>query len=170
MKRTHIMIHHSLTKDSKTVSWDAIRCYHKSYAYQGNIITPDEAKKLLDNGTSVKKPWSDIGYHFGVELVGDEYEIMIGRSLDNGGAHCYQANMNQRSIGICVVGNFDSEEVPEDQWWLTVKLCRALQTVYDIPTENVIAHRDYAHYKSCPGKNFDMDKFRDDLENGIPPA
>ncbi len=137
MNWSHIMIHHSLTKDSKTVSWGAIRKYH----------------------TEVRR-WDDIGYHYGIELVGDYHETFIGRTLQETGAHCYQKGMNRKAIGICLVGNFDRQLPPEGQLAQAARLVKSLMEELTIPVENVVVHRDYATYKSCPGKLFDMGKFR----------
>jgi N-acetyl-anhydromuramyl-L-alanine amidase AmpD len=68
--------------------------------------------------------------------------------------------MNKKSFGICVVGNFDEHKIPEEQWSLTLKLTRALMNVFHIPLDNIQGHNEYAHYKTCPGKNFKMTMFR----------
>ena len=136
---THIMLHHSLTKDGATVSWGAIRKYHTDPA------GPYKMK--------------DIGYHYGIELVGDRHEILAGRVLTETGAHCYQVGMNSKAIGICLVGNFDEEVPCEGLLHQAARLVKMLMEIFKIPVENVVAHRDYAP-KSCPGKLFDMDKFR----------
>jgi N-acetyl-anhydromuramyl-L-alanine amidase AmpD len=138
MKPKYIILHHSLTKDGSTVSWAAIRRYH-----------------TLDLG------WRDVGYHFGIERVGSEYEVFVGRMLDEGGAHC--VGMNQKSLGICFVGNFDKHKVPTIQWVEGVRLVRSLMNVFDIPKINVLGHRDIGKHKSCPGKNFSMEDFRQEL-------
>ena len=136
MKPTHIILHHSLTKDGSSVSWDAIRRYHLS------------------------KKYDDIGYHYGVELVNDRYEIFVGRTMNQDGAHCIQSSMNHRSLGVILVGDFDNRPPPDDQWNLGVKLVSSLIDIFDIPPENVRAHRNYATYKTCPGRCFDMGRFR----------
>jgi N-acetylmuramoyl-L-alanine amidase len=118
---THLVIHHSLTKDSQTVSWDAIRWYH-----------------VHTNG------WNNIGYHFGIEFVNSYYEILSGRMMTDVGAHCKEGGMNSTSLGICVVGNFDLEIVPSAQMDRLVELTRSLQTVFKIPASNVKRHTDYA--------------------------
>ncbi len=133
-KPTHIILHHSATQDGKTLFWDDIRRYHREV-----------------NG------WRDIGYHFGIELVESGYEILAGRMLDQPGAHT--VNMNQKSIGVCFVGNFDLEPPPAAALELGASLVRALCAVFGIPFENVRGHRDYAA-KSCPGKLFDLAAFR----------
>lgn len=160
IRPTHIICHHSLTKDSGTVSWPAIRRYHMSWAYKGNIITREEAEVLIAEGKAVKHPYDEIGYHYGIELVKDRHEILVGRQLGRRGAHC--RGKNRGTIGICFVGNFDIEHVPQEQWELGLELVRSLMWVFDIPKENVVGHRDYSS-KSCPGNNFSMEGFRGEL-------
>ena len=138
-KPDYIILHHSLTKDSKTVSWQAIRKYHLSLR------------------------WRDIGYHYGVEMVNDKYEILMGRFEGTNGAHTKEQNKNWDSISICCIGNFDDEEPNMVQWNVTIDLVENICLRYRIPVENVKGHREYAPYKTCPGKQFDIDLFRDQL-------
>jgi N-acetylmuramoyl-L-alanine amidase len=137
----YVMIHHSLTKDGQTVSWQAIRRYHTQ-----------------DLG------WRDIGYHYGLEDINGQYEVLVGRDLNTTGAHCKEAEMNEKAIGVCLVGNFD-EELPSigiiDR---ALRFVSGLTLILDVPIRNVIAHRDFATYKSCPGTRFNMEKFRSDLK------
>ena len=137
-KINRIIIHHSLTKDSKTVSWNAIRRYHTEAC-----------------------GWSDIGYHYGIELVGDHYEIFVGRPLIRIGAHT--GGFNSRSIGICVVGNFDVVSPQRLQWDLTIQLVRDLMAVFSIPRKRIYGHTEFNPHKSCPGKSFDLNIFRANL-------
>lgn len=139
-----IMLHHSLTKDSGTASWSAIREWHTGQH-------PDSPHK-----------WIDIGYHFGIELINNSYEILMGRPMLTPGAHT--KGMNRNSIGICFVGNFDKHPVPAGQWEKGLVLARSLMEVFNIPAENIRGHREYAN-KTCPGKLFDLDKFRKEICN-----
>jgi len=136
----NIVLHHSLTKDGKTVSWGTIRDYHK---------------KVLG--------WDDIGYHFGIELVDEHYEILMGRMISEIGAHCPRESMNRNSIGICLIGNFDLIEPSIFIWTLGLKLVRQLMTSFGINLTHIHGHREFANYKTCPGKHFDLDLFRREL-------
>ena len=139
---THIIIHHSFTEDSKTVSWDAIRKYHV------------ETQK-----------WADIGYHFGIEMgPNGEYLLLTGRPLNQVGAHCKEENMNKVGIGFCFVGNFDLAPPPTTMFVKGAHYVKSLMDVFGIIPSNVRWHRDYATYKSCPGTQFDMAVFRDLLK------
>ncbi len=143
MRPKRIILHHSATEDSGTVSWNAIRRYHTDIC-----------------------GWSDIGYHFGIEHVADpgdpagSYEIIMGRTLNQIGGHT--SGHNYDSIGICFVGNFDDQAVPEGQWKAGLKLVRWLCSHYGIVKSAVYGHRNFAN-KTCPGKLFDIEKFRREL-------
>ena len=143
MRPEKIIIHHSATKDSGTVSWNAIRRFH-----------------------TIECAWGDIGYHFGIEHIADagdpagSYEIMFGRMPDVPGAHT--KGENGHSVGVCFVGNFDAVTVPAGQWDRGVELVRWLMREYGIAADQVRGHRDFAN-KTCPGKLFDMDLFRAEL-------
>jgi N-acetylmuramoyl-L-alanine amidase len=133
---THIIVHHSLTADSHTVSWDAIRWYHtRTLGYQ------------------------TIGYQVGIELVNSRHEILLGRMLNQVGAHCRENGMNRRSIGVCMVGNFDIAPPPPAQLDLLVSFTRSMMELLGIPIGNIQRHSDHATHKSCPGKLFPWAQF-----------
>ena len=115
-KPSYIIIHHSLTKDSRTVSWQPIRRYHLSLG------------------------WREIGYHYGIEMVNDRYEILVGRMEGTTGAHTRGAN--EVSIGICLIGNYDIDPPNKQQWKTLLKLCANIYLRYNISIDNVKGHKE----------------------------
>lgn len=156
-----IVVHNSATKDGLVVDMQAIRRYHTNYSYQGRTIKKTEATVLIEQGQSVRKPWTDIGYHFICEMVNDRYEILVGRMVNEPGAHA--AGHNYNSIGICAVGEFEIEPPPPVQWGLMVKMCAALLDAYNLGVINLKGHRELGAPKTCPGTMFDMQRFREDV-------
>lgn len=133
-----IIVHHSLTKDSGTVSWGAIRKYH----------------------TKVKDPpWSDIGYHVGVELVlsGNEegYEILMGRMWDRTGAHVRGHNHN--SLSICFIGNYDKIAPRKEMLKAGAKVIALWLKLFGLSVDDIYSHHNFNIHKSYPGKLFDME-------------
>lgn len=130
-----IVIHHSLTKDSVTKSWDAIRRYHVETC-----------------------GWQDIGYHYGIEDIGGKLTILTGRIPDKMGAHTTGFN---DSIGICLVGNYDLEPPDEARVALLVTLTVNVLNKYPgLTPSNVHRHSEFAP-KSCPGTKFPWVTFID---------
>ena len=138
MKPTHIIMHHSATRDGQTFSWGAIRRHHTAVL-----------------------GWRDIGYHFRIELVGEYYEVILGRLPNEIGAHCVAEAMNRRALGICCVGNFDEATPSDRQWQMALNFVRHLMDFHRIPPGHVLGHGEVAaDGRTCPGKWWDMDLFR----------
>ena len=131
---TKIIIHHSLTRDSDTVSWNPIRQYH------------------------LAKGWIGIGYHAGVEMINGHAEILLGRTWSQTGAHT--RGENYHSLGLCIVGNFDDEPPRPEILDAAIMVTRLWMRLYNIEADKVYGHNHFANYKSCPGHNFDMNAFR----------
>lgn len=93
-----------------------------------------------------KRGWSDIGYHFVIELDGS---VHPGRPLTEVGAHV--EGHNQDNVGICLVGTdmFAIEQISALKA-LIEKLCED----HGIPFAFVYAHREWdtaqAQGKTCP--------------------
>ncbi|WP_423800606.1 peptidoglycan recognition protein family protein [Neobacillus sp. SAB-20_R2A] len=102
------------------------------------------------------RKWSGIGYNFFIEANG---EILKGRGY-HVGAHAY--HYNEVSLGICLTGDFDVDNPTKEQLSSAKKLCHYLMNEFNIPVSDVLGHRELpGTTKTCPGKNFDMDQFRD---------
>jgi N-acetylmuramoyl-L-alanine amidase len=144
-----------------------------SYRYQGDIISQGQYENYLKEGKTVglELPWKDIGYNLGLEMVDGKLQVMNGRPLGSVGAHCQ--GFNSRSIGICLVGNYDAAPPSDDRIFLLASLCRQLQIEFGIPRDQVIGHREsYGKLnppqpvaKTCPGSAFDLDAFRKRLRD-----
>ncbi|MFB3161560.1 peptidoglycan recognition family protein [Neobacillus sp. 179-J 1A1 HS] len=103
--------------------------------------------------------WSGIGYNFFIEENG---EIIKGRGY-HVGAHAY--SYNQKSIGICLAGNFDIHIPSIEQLKSLSKLCIFLLEQYNLSTTQILGHRELkSTAKSCPGKNFNMDQIRESIK------
>lgn len=130
---TEIILHHSATKDGEVKDFDAIRKYH----------------------IEVKK-WREIGYNWIIEKVRNEWVILKGREETENGAHT--KGKNSTSIGICVVGNYDVDELPEEALKLLVWLIKDVRSRWGNLAIN--SHNKYAN-KTCPGTKFPLEMVRE---------
>jgi len=139
-----IIVHHSLTKDSGSVSWGAIRKYH----------------------TQTLK-WAGIGYHVGVELIisGDEscYEALLGRMWDRTGAHVRGHNHN--SLGICFVGNYDTIAPKKEMLQIGAEVIALWLKLFSLSPDDIYPHHNFNIHKSCPGVLFDMEYLKTCVRN-----
>ena len=125
-----IILHCAATPEGRDVKTETIKSWH-----------------VKGNG------WSDIGYHFVIELDG---AVKNGRPLHRSGAHT--KGHNATSIGICYVGGMDKDKKPKDT--RTEAQRKAMdQLIADLkmdhPTATIHGHNEFAA-KACP--SFDVSK------------
>ncbi len=77
---------------------------HCSATIEGKEYSVDTIRKWHTN-----KGWSDIGYHYVIQLDGT---ISQGRPINKQGAHV--RGHNKDSIGICYIGGIDADKKPKD--------------------------------------------------------
>lgn len=136
MSWNHVVVHHSAGHDTDALDTESIDRFHEEV-----------------------RGWRDVGYAWLVERVGDYYTAVMGRPLTWAGAH--EPKANRTGIGVCFVGNFSLEELPEEQLDVGARLIAGLLVLLgvegaaDVPGK-IKPHR---HYKAteCPGNLFPLD-------------
>jgi len=108
--------------------------------------------------------WSGVGYHARVRTDGT---IELGRPYGMVAAHCKEQKMNHRSIGIVFEGNFDVKMMKELQFEAGSKFIAEIIRITGISIQNIKGHREYALYKTCPGKVFPLDSLKNRVGNAL---
>ena len=118
-------------------------------------VTVLQSVETIHNYHKNTNGWAGIGYHFYVRKDGSIYK---GRPLDCVGAHA--SGSNSDSIGICCEGNFEVEQMPEDQKSSLIELINYLISDYSYGNiEKIQGHKD-VNSTSCPGANFPLDEMK----------
>ncbi len=100
----------------------------------------------LNNG------WSGCGYNYFIKKDGAIYKGRADKAI---GAHCL--SYNSVSIGICMEGRFNVEEMGAAQYNSLKELVRYLQNKYNI--SKIYGHREL-NQTDCPGKNFPLHRIK----------
>lgn len=125
----------------------------------------DMGSAEIFNTAHKNRGWDEIGYHFVIDndTAGkSDGQIEIGprwtKQVD--GAHCKAASMNERGIGICLVGNFSKTRPTAAQMNSLVDLVNILRKYYGIPKYRIQGHGQVSGAKTeCPGKMFPWNDF-----------
>ncbi len=117
-KIDYLVVHCTATREGQNISTETVRQWH------------------------LGKGWSDIGYHYVIELDGSIHE---GRPVTRIGAHV--RGFNKHSIGISYVGGVGTNMAPKDtrtpaQKHSLLKLLTALKQHH--PEAKIWGHRDFS--------------------------
>jgi hypothetical protein len=138
----YIVIHHSATRTGSAASFD---------------------REHRERG------WEGLGYHFvignGTGSGNGEVEVGYRWRRQCRGAHAGNLDYNERGIGICLVGDFETGYPTAAQMTGLYALVRFLQARCGIALANIIGHDDVPGKQTrCPGKNFSVAAFRAGLQ------
>jgi N-acetylmuramoyl-L-alanine amidase len=138
---TQCIVHHTAVSRAKApVQFDAVNRYHQSQW-----------------GESIK---SSLGYYGGYHYLIEPSGVVKQYRRDTEmGAHA--VGQNDKSIGICLTGNFDIEFPTTEQSNALRDLLRVLIVRHGLSYEAIYPHRKYAR-KTCYGSNL-MDSWARDL-------
>lgn len=115
-------------------------------------------------------PIDAIPYHY---VIGNGNGIPMGevksdfrKKYNVWGSHL-SANNSYRNflgLGICLIGNYENNQVPQKQYRALVVLVKQLMRRYEIPVENVSGHGLIRGESTlCPGRHFPMQQFVKDI-------
>jgi hypothetical protein len=128
---------------------DEVRYLVIHHSVTSHEASPDEIALIHKN-----KGWGGIGYHFVVTKDGKVWYVG-----DVGTARANVANMNEKVIGICLVGDFTKYLPSDEQIVSTHKLCQFFLDQPQWPNLNdwkrdVVGHKDLGA-TACPGTSWD---------------
>ncbi|KUI48625.1 N-acetylmuramoyl-L-alanine amidase [Mycobacterium sp. GA-1199] len=107
--------------------------------------------------------WIDIAYHLSVDRNGNIYELrkpeLVGDTATN-------YDPTGHFLVVCE-GDFDKEEITEEQLHGAALAFAWGAQRFDIPTDTLAGHRDASHDTSCPGANLYAHVVDGDLTNRV---
>jgi len=112
-------------------------------------------RQLIDfyNFHKNERKFTSIAYSFIISPNGVVNQL---HQLNESTNHC--SNYNQKSIGVCLEGNFDESNPTFLQKLNLIILVNYLKYKYNVSKTNIIPHSKFRD-TDCPGKNFDFDNF-----------
>ena len=145
--------------------WKYIVIHHSAGNY-GNI----EFLQKVHRQRQPKDPIDAIPYHY---VVGNGNGLKMGEVVSDWrkennlwGAHVSGRNRdrNYRGLGVCLIGNFEENPVPEAQYQSLLNLTSKLMKQHSITLNNLSGHGlTQGETTLCPGKNFPLVRLKEDL-------
>ncbi len=141
----HIVIHHSGTFVGSA------KAFERAHRARG-----------MENG---------MAYHF---LIGNgrgmkDGEVVIGRRWKEqlAGGHLASEALNQVSIGICLIGNFEVTQPTSAQMRSLQALVQNLLQLTDLPSSAVTTHgKIHPRHTECPGSRFPFKLLSTGIDSG----
>jgi len=142
-KWKRIVIHHSATNVDDAVNMHNV---HKARGMKNGLAY----HFVISNGSRKAK----------------DGEIYVGGRWkgQHDGGHVKRLQWNKESIGICLIGNFQTRRPTAAQLKSLEGLCRYLSRRASVPNSKITSHKGlHPGHTVCPGKYFSLESFRKKL-------
>jgi len=130
--------------------------------------TPDGSVSLFRVLHRAVFGWDDVGYHFviGNGSFSPDGAVEEGRPREATGAHA--RGFNEKSLGICLVGDFSDSMPTPCQVSSLAGLLSELLRIYGLGAEAILLHREVPGcVTECPGARFTRKYLESDI---LPPV
>ena len=131
--------------------WNRITVHHSAMSsgsiHGANVHAVASLLQKIQGEHMSGNGWGDIGYHYLIDPDGRVYE---GRRLEFQGAHAGNHDLNHKNIGVCLLGNFETEQPTSRALSSLRGLIDELRGRYRISASRVYGHSDFKN-TACPG-------------------
>ncbi len=128
---------------------EKITIHHEGTRFEKGDDAPKHIKDVQTWGMGKDRNWADIPYHFLIDPDGSVFE---GRNVFTTGETATEYDPTGHLL-ITLMGNFEEQEVSEEQLDALINLTAYCCEKYNISPETIASHRDYSAQTVCPGKN-----------------
>jgi hypothetical protein len=136
--------------------------HHTEVVLGDNVIAPERLRQHQHYHQDTQG-WIDIAYHYSVDRNGNIYEL---RRPDVVGDTATNYDPTGHFLVVCE-GDFNKEEVSEDQLNGTALVLAWAAEQFGIPTSTLQGHRDVASNTTCPGAGLYQHVTSGDLQSRV---
>lgn len=109
--------------------------------------------RAIQNAHQKGEGYADVGYHYLIDASG---RVWQGRDIKYQGAHAGNGALNSGNVGVCLLGDFDSQSLPVAQAKSLVTVLDALRKRYGVRREHIYGHGEIRKLggiggTECPG-------------------
>lgn len=105
-----------------------------------------------------ERGWPGIGYHMVIDARGQAFKTNADLTVS-----FHAREHNRSSIGVAMLGNFQEQEPPREQYRALLFHVWRYMRAYGISPDRVLGHRE-VDPTACPGARVDLDRLRRDLD------
>lgn len=134
--------------DAKTHTIRLITLHHGGVAFLRDK-DPKQYLRNLQTWSRNTRMWSDIPYHYLIDLDGNIYE---GRDVNFAGDTNTEYDPTGHAL-IVVLGNFEEIEPNQAQLDAVTNMMVTLAKRFNIAADKIGGHKDYSAQTACPGKS-----------------
>jgi N-acetyl-anhydromuramyl-L-alanine amidase AmpD len=128
---------------------ERITIHHEGTKFEKSDDAAKHIKNVQTWGMGKDRNWIDIPYHFLIASNGNIYE---GRNIFTVGETATEYDPTGHLLITCL-GNFEEQDVSEEQLESLIRLIAYCCNQYQISPETIASHKDYSDQTVCPGKN-----------------